>query len=101
MAAPHATGVAALIVSRFGKKDKNGPAGSLTMKPDRVDSILTASAAEHACPEPRLFSYTNVGRPAEFNALCEGTTAFNGFYGHGIVDAYAVVTRDQGNEDDQ
>jgi hypothetical protein len=33
-----------------------------------------------------------VGRSAEFNALCEGTTEFNGFYGHGIVDAYATVT---------
>jgi hypothetical protein len=36
--------------------------------------------------------YTIVGRPAEFNALCEGTTEFNGFYGSGIVDAYATVT---------
>ena len=34
----------------------------------------------------------NEGRPAEFNALCEGDLEFNGFYGHGIVDAYAAVT---------
>ena len=39
-----------------------------------------------------LFDYVNVGRPAEFDALCEGTTEFNGFYGSGIVDAYAAVT---------
>jgi hypothetical protein len=55
--------------------------------------VLITGAAEHACPEPRLFDYTNVGRPAEFNALCEGTEEFNGFYGHGIVDAYATVTQ--------
>jgi hypothetical protein len=34
----------------------------------------------------------NVGRPASPDALCEGTTDFNGFYGHGIVDAWATVT---------
>jgi subtilisin family serine protease len=90
MAAPHAAGVAALIVSEWGKTDKDH--GGLTLKPDKVDRILTSTAAEHACPSPPLLSYENVGRPAEFNALCEGTTAFNGFYGHGIVDALAAVT---------
>ena len=37
-------------------------------------------------------SYVDVGRPAEFDATCEGGTEFNGFYGFGIVDAYAAVT---------
>jgi len=91
MAAPHASGVVALIVSQFGKKDKVN--GGLTLDPVKVERILTATAADHACPTPPLFSYANVGRPAEYDALCEGTTAFNGFYGHGIVDAYAAVTR--------
>ena len=49
-------------------------------------------ADEHACPNPPLRSYANEGRPAEFNALCEGDLEFNGFYGYGIVDAYAAVT---------
>ena len=92
MASPHAVGVAALIVSEWGKKDKAH--GGLTLKPDKVNRILTRTAAEHACPSPPLFSYVDVGRPAEFDALCEGTTAFNGFYGNGIVDALAAVTRD-------
>jgi subtilisin family serine protease len=97
MASPHAVGVAALIVSEWGKKDKAH--GGLTLKPDKVDRILNRTAAEHACPSPPLFSYADVGRPAEFDALCEGTTAFNGFYGNGIVDALAAVTRD--DEDEQ
>jgi subtilisin family serine protease len=97
MSSPHAVGVAALIVSEWGKKDKTH--GGLTLKPDKVDRILTRTAAEHACPSPPLFSYADVGRPAEFDALCEGTTAFNGFYGNGIVDALAAVTRD--DEDEQ
>jgi subtilisin family serine protease len=97
MASPHAVGVAALIVSEWGKKDKAH--GGLTLKPDKVNRILTRTAAEHACPSPPLFSYVDVGRPTEFNALCEGTTAFNGFYGNGIVDALAAVTRD--DEDEQ
>jgi subtilisin family serine protease len=97
MASPHAVGVAALIVSEWGKNDKAH--GGLTLKPDKVNRILTRTAAEHACPSPPLFSYADVGRPAEFDALCEGTTSFNGFYGNGIVDALAAVTRD--DEDEQ
>jgi subtilisin family serine protease len=89
MASPHAAGVAALIVSRYGHRGKHGSFG---LNPDVTAKILKRSAAEHACPTPRLMSYVNVGRPAEFDALCEGTTQFNGFYGHGIVDAYAAVT---------
>jgi subtilisin family serine protease len=91
MASPHATGVAALAVSRFGVKDPRHP-GGLRLAPWKTEYVLTAGAAEHACPVPPLVDYTVVGRIAEFNALCEGTTSFNGFYGHGIVDAYATVT---------
>src|SRR4029453_19069040 len=99
VSAPPPVGVAALIVSEWGKKDKTH--GGLTLKPDKVDRILTRTAAEHACPSPPLFSYADVGRPAEFDALCEGTTAFNGFYGNGIVDALAAVTREDGAEKKQ
>ena len=91
MASPHATGVSALAVSRFGVKDPRHK-GELRLAPWKTEFVLTEGAAEHACPVPPLFSYANVGRPAEFDALCEGTTEFNGFYGHGIVDAYATVT---------
>jgi subtilisin family serine protease len=90
MASPHVTGVAALIVSQYGTRD--GRRGGLTLAPRKTERILVGSAAEHACPTPPLQTYTNEGRPTEFNALCEGTTEFNGFYGSGIVDAQAAVT---------
>jgi len=90
MSSPHAVGVAALIVSRFGKHDPKHP--GVRLEPAKVESLLLRTADEHACPEPPLFTYTNVGRPAEFNALCEGDLNFNGFYGFGIVDAFAAVT---------
>jgi subtilisin family serine protease len=90
MASPHAAGVAALIVSEYGKK---GHDGSFGLAPDKVRKILLGSAQERACPTPPLVTYTNEGRSAEFNALCEGDRNFNGFYGNGIVDAWAAVTK--------
>jgi subtilisin family serine protease len=90
MASPHAAGVTALIVSKFGNRD--GRLGGLKLAPDLVEKHLYRTAAEHACPEPRLQSYANEGRPAEFDAFCWGDENFNGFYGFGIVDAYAAVT---------
>ena len=90
MAAPHATGVAALIVSRFGIKDNK--LGGLRLFPNKTEFVLNETAAEHACPTPPLRDYGPKGRPDEFDALCEGDLEFNGFYGYGIVDAYAAVT---------
>lgn len=75
MAAPHASGVAALIVSRFGK-----------IGPDKVEKLLYMSATKHACPTPRKYSYGSESH------LCEGGKAKNGFYGHGIVSALGAVT---------
>jgi subtilisin family serine protease len=45
MASPHVVGVAALIISEFGKKDQKHP--GLAMEPSEVRSILRRSAAEH------------------------------------------------------
>ena len=91
MAAPHAVGVVALIVSEYGTKDGKNK-GGLTLNPVQSEKILFATAAEHACPPGGVQSYVDVGRPPSFDATCEGTTEFNGFYGHGIVDALAAVT---------
>jgi len=77
MAAPHAAGVAALIVSRFGHRYR-ARRGRLRLSPSTVESVLVRTAAAHACP---------VG-----DATCVGDTEFNSFYGSGIVDAYAAVT---------
>ena len=95
MASPHAAGVAALIVSQFGKgkdKDKNEKDHQFGMPPDEVQAVLEGTAAQRACPVPPTVDYLNEGRPPEFTATCTGTPAFNGFYGHGVVDALAAVT---------
>ncbi|MEV4764716.1 S8 family serine peptidase [Micromonospora chokoriensis] len=88
MASPHAAGVAALIVSRYGKTQGRSGFG---MSPDLVEQHLYRTAAEHACPEPRLQQYRNEGRDETYDAYCAGGVNFNGFYGYGIVDAYAAV----------
>ena len=38
-------------------------------------------------------SWETQRRPEEFNAVCDGTTADNGFYGEGIVNAGRAVAR--------
>ena len=93
MAAPHAAGVGALIVSEYGSKDPVH-ANGLTLKPSRTRNILLRTATEHACPQPRLFRYQRVladGSVATSSAYCHGAVADNGFYGHGIVNAGAAV----------
>ena len=90
MASPHAAGVAALVVSAHGKRDRAN--GGLTLDPDKVEAFMKRTATKTACPVPPLVDYTPVGRPAEFNALCVGDTNKNGFYGRGIVNALGAVS---------
>jgi subtilisin family serine protease len=89
MAAPHAVGVAALIISQYGKRSADG----LTMDPDRVKRILKNTAFDISCPVPPTVDYLDEGRDASYTATCTGTPQNNGFYGSGSVDAYAAVTR--------
>jgi subtilisin family serine protease len=89
MASPHAVGVVALIVSQYGTNDGKHK-GGLTLAPGKVEQKLFSSATAHACPAGGVYDYRPHGR-TWVNA-CEGTTEFNGFYGHGIVDALAAVT---------
>lgn len=97
MASPHAAGVAALIVSEFGDRRRRG----ITMDPVDVERILTSTATDTPCPDPPLVNYDAIdiaiGLPAGTSkpALCVGDAAFNGFYGHGIVDALAAVEADE------
>jgi subtilisin family serine protease len=88
MAAPHASGVAALIVSQHGKY-----AGDrVTMDPDLVRRVIEGTAVQTPCPTPRTVDYLAEGRDESYTATCEGDLDFNGFYGHGKVDAWAAVT---------
>lgn len=88
MASPHAVGVAALIVSEFGAPE----AGGLGMSPASVQTVLQDSARDHACPAGGVLDYPDEDLGDEFTATCVGTAEFNGFYGHGIVDALSAVT---------
>ncbi|HEV7883699.1 MAG TPA: S8 family serine peptidase, partial [Solirubrobacteraceae bacterium] len=87
MASPHATGVAAIIVAQRGRRDPVH--GGLTFAPDRLESILRRTATDTPCPPQEPFTYPGFPGPP-FDAVCEGTPAFNGFYGDGIVNALAA-----------
>jgi subtilisin family serine protease len=88
MASPHATGVAALIVSAHGKRDPHN--GGLTLSPRAVEQILTRTAKQTPCPSPPNFAYPD-DRDPSFDGVCEGTLAHNGIYGRGIVNALTAV----------
>lgn len=97
MASPHAAGVAALIVSRYGKPDRRG---GLTLSPKATEAILRGRSVDQACPTPAAFTYTRqVLQPdgtyvtVTATHTCEGTATKNGFYGDGLVDALRVVKR--------
>ncbi|MFC9127553.1 S8 family serine peptidase [Streptomyces sp. NPDC057099] len=75
MAAPHASGVAALLKSEHPKAS-----------PARLQALLKAQADRTACPE----SYDQDGDGTQ-DATCEGGKRVNGFYGHGIVNALRAV----------
>jgi len=89
MASPHVAGEAALVVQAHGKSGRGG----YSLAPDTVASIIERTATDHACPVSGFEDYTDEGRPAEFNSPCAGTTADNGLYGEGIINAAAAVAK--------
>jgi subtilisin family serine protease len=86
MASPHAVGVAAIIVAEKGRRDAR--TGGVTMDPDKVEQALRKTATDTPCPAQNPFVYPFA--PGTYDATCEGTPAFNGFYGDGIVNALAA-----------
>jgi lantibiotic leader peptide-processing serine protease len=91
MASPHAVGVAALVVASLGHRDRAH--GGLTLSPDVVERVLKRTAQNHACPNPPVLTYPDPDLTPDYTAICEGTTDRNGFYGEGIVDAFAASKR--------
>ena len=92
MAAPHAAGVAALVVSEHGRRDR--ARGGLRLAPAQTARWLYRSAQPQPCPRPRTFAYTRIlptGVVSESSATCEGGIDRNGFYGRGIVNAYVAA----------
>jgi subtilisin family serine protease len=96
MAAPHAAGVAALIVSKHGRRDRGG----LTLDPRTTESILRSTARDKSCPAGGSYTYVRHVRQTDgtyrtvtTTHTCEGTKGSNGFYGSGIIDALRAVKR--------
>jgi subtilisin family serine protease len=91
MASPHAAGVAALIVSEYGSKDKRN--GGVGLDPKVTERVLRQSATDTACPNPREFHYPEpASATPQYTAFCEGPKSNNGFYGDGIVSAIGAVS---------
>jgi subtilisin family serine protease len=92
-AAPVAAGVAAIIAAKYGRPDPARP-GELRADPALVERKLEASARKVPCPAGGSYTYTlNNGdpQPVVFTAVCETTPTKNGFYGHGVVNAWAAL----------
>ena len=90
MASPHVAGLAALILSRFGKP--KGPNDAL-MEPNKVTEILTKTADAQPCPTSLPPGYdTFVGFDDEKVQTCEGGLHDNSWYGHGQANALRAVT---------
>ncbi|OGO26504.1 MAG: hypothetical protein A2Y54_03480 [Chloroflexi bacterium RBG_16_51_16] len=77
MASPHAAGVAALILSQSPRLPQGGAQAALTRTADPLD-----------CP-PNPY---NPGPPFLWPATCVGGGGYNGFFGHGQVNALSAVT---------
>jgi subtilisin family serine protease len=77
MATPHVAGVAALIASTHPDTDAVS-----------LGRMLNAQAETLACPADYDLNGTGVQ-----DAFCTGYSEYNSFYGHGLVDALAAVTK--------
>jgi len=75
MAAPHVAGVAALLASTH-------PGDT----PAQLTKLLNQQAKPVQCPSDYDLNDTGVQ-----DAYCAGYASFNGFYGHGMVNALAAV----------
>jgi lantibiotic leader peptide-processing serine protease len=82
MASPHVAGVAALVISQFGK-----------ISPTAVAARITNTADSMACPSDMSiyapFPAIDNGAPQ----VCQGGTGYNSFNGHGEVNALSAITK--------
>jgi hypothetical protein len=90
MAAPHVSGVAALIISMFGdtKNPQNGK-----MRPGQVQALIQQTADPQPCPSELPPGYEDFTRPSGDPQECQGGRGNNSWYGSGQVNAYNAVTQ--------
>jgi subtilisin family serine protease len=101
MAAPHVAGVAALVISRYGKLA--GP-GNATMQPGKVSAVVQQTADPQPCPT--ALPTTNpvdglpylafLGTNDEQVQTCQGGAGHNSWYGAGQVNALSAITHGSG-----
>jgi subtilisin family serine protease len=90
MASPHVAGVAALIISRYGKADGQ----KSYMSPGTVTAYLAQTADPQPCPTALPAGYADVlGVNSGLPQTCQGGTGYNSWYGNGQVNALGAVTR--------
>ncbi|MDX6422704.1 MAG: lantibiotic leader peptide-processing serine protease [Gaiellaceae bacterium] len=101
MASPHAAGVAALIVSRYGNSNtpQNGK-----MRPGAVEALLQQTADSQPCPTALPLTgapgssranlpYSGIRRPSGDLQECQGGPSHNSWYGAGQINALRAVTK--------
>ena len=81
MASPHATGVAALIVSQFGRLGNDAGTPDVVMRPQDVESNLQSSAIDLVHPFDRSLN------------------GYDHCFGHGRIDALRAVLGETDDED--
>ena len=89
MAGPHAAGVAALIVSRYGdlQNPQNGK-----MRPGQVAARLSQTADPQACPNSLPAGYLSfTGFNSGATQECDGGPGFTSWYGNGQIDAANAI----------
>jgi subtilisin family serine protease len=101
MASPHAAGVAALIISRYGnlKSQQNGK-----MRPGAVEAHMQQTADPQPCPTElplrgapgsslQNTPYSAITRPNDDPQECQGGGGHNSWYGAGQINALRAVTK--------
>jgi lantibiotic leader peptide-processing serine protease len=83
MASPHVTGLVALMISRFGEMSASDVRRQLERTADPIACPTAAVLAQYA-----FFPSVNNDAPQ----TCTGTTAHNGWYGFGQINALKAIT---------
>lgn len=98
MASPHAAGVAALIISRYGdlQNPQNGK-----MRPGSVEQYMQQTADPQPCPTILPPGFEEFHRPGGEPQECQGGEGYSSWYGSGQVNALRAVTHAPSNQQPQ